>query len=311
MKFYTTIILMFFVSVAFAQVNTKNTKIDDNEKRRLESQFKALKNFYIDDDGVVVYKTTEADQNRSNNHQYNSVENEPTEKSETPVVRRNTTDNSDGYILSKPSRTEDNQGKSANSHFSSKSPYNTGGRVNPADRPSRQTEESENYYNKPKAKNNKIETSEIPIKSTSKKSVFDKKPSKYKTMEEAALAVEALLESLKKDQVQNSNSGSMSTRLANGANKAILRKKAISDGALSPSNNSQNTSNRNSSQPSTYIDSNVYSAFGDEPTYYINGVRVNKEEVDKLNKKDIVNREIRTKNTISGNPNGEVWYEIR
>ena len=50
--------------------------------------------------------------------------------------------------------------------------------------------------------------------------------------------------------------------------------------------------------------------FGNKPTYYINGVEVEQSLVNKLYSAEIVKREIRAKDTASGNPNGEVWYTV-
>jgi len=50
--------------------------------------------------------------------------------------------------------------------------------------------------------------------------------------------------------------------------------------------------------------------FGNKPTYYINGVEVEQSFINKLQTSEIIKREIRTKDTASGNPNGEIWYMV-
>ncbi|HCO67706.1 MAG TPA: hypothetical protein DIT04_08140, partial [Dysgonomonas sp.] len=45
------------MSLAMAQSNTSDSKLKEEERKRLENQFKALKNFYINDQGLVVYQT--------------------------------------------------------------------------------------------------------------------------------------------------------------------------------------------------------------------------------------------------------------
>ena len=96
----------------------------------------------------------------------------------------------------------------------------------------------------------------------------------------------------------------MSSRLSGGAGRASLRKKPVT--SPSYSNNTDNTS----INTATVIDEET-SEFGNEPTYFINGKEVDKIEVNRLRKKEIINKEVRTRNTVSGNPNGEVWYEVK
>lgn len=50
--------------------------------------------------------------------------------------------------------------------------------------------------------------------------------------------------------------------------------------------------------------------YGDQPTYYINEVEVNPSFVNLLLPSDVIKKERRVKNTVSGNPNGEVWISV-
>lgn len=54
-----------------------------------------------------------------------------------------------------------------------------------------------------------------------------------------------------------------------------------------------------------------YLKFGDKPTYYINNVEVDGELVNQLLPKDILERNVKIKDTASGNPNGEIWFKIK
>lgn len=53
-----------------------------------------------------------------------------------------------------------------------------------------------------------------------------------------------------------------------------------------------------------------YLRFGDKPTYYVNGVEVGPEVVNRIDGKDIVERDVKILDTTSGNPNGELWFRI-
>lgn len=154
-------------------------------------------------------------------------------------------------------------------------------------------------------------------KSNKKKSVFDRKrESQYKTLEEAALAVEALLEDLKKDQQAQSNTGgSMSARLSRGANKSLRKNAATTVSSSSNSKSPETSKSVVSKESSKKVENSVEYKIDDEfdnlPSYFINGQQVEKVEVDRLRKKDIIGKEVRVRNTVTGNPNGEIWYEVK
>lgn len=347
MKLSLTIVLLLMASYAFTQSSDKDsrsTKIDETEKKRIENQYKALNNFYIDDDGLVVYQT----QSRNNQQGVNEVSTDTINQTSPKEVTKET----EGKLLTEESKHSNNlvekkpisrnttpsEERINSKHLASqdKSPVRpniikkeaskpTEARISeiPADKEptednsrtiinspiTEQEEDNKLATNTPKKNNEKAnQTSKSKGKKTS---IFDKKQysPQYKTMEEAALAVEALLEDLRKEQVQTTGAGSMSSRLAGGAGRGTLRKKPSTNPSYSSNNtNSENSSSRNTNS-STFIDEE--SAFGYEPSYFINGNEVEKSEVNRLRKKQIINKEVRTRNTVTGNPNGEVWYEVK
>lgn len=350
MKFSITIVLLFIASYAFAQSpnkDSRSTKIDEKEKKRLENQFKALNTFYINDDGLVVYQTqgnsTPQDENETSVDTTSNIAS-PSENLKTEETNKNL-----------PSKNEGKE--TANTYTPSEEPLS---KQNPSVRESTPTEAiksekaplrsniikkvalapTEANGNKDitnaTEKEQKTETKSVAIKNSpitdvdeeannnlaktdsgknnqkktasKKSSVFDKKKytPQYKTMEEAALAVEALLDDLRKEQAQTTSAGSMSSRLSGGAGKATLRKKAVSNPSYSSINSSSSTASK-----TRELVNDESSEFGIEPTYYINGKEVDKVEINRLRKKEIINKEVRTRNTVSGNPNGEVWFEVK
>lgn len=362
MKLSVTIVLLSIASYAFAQNpigDSRSTKIDEDERKRLENQFKALNNFYINDDGLVVYQTQgnsttpakEATSVDTTSSASNAPKNVKSEKSESnylinenneatksmpteqkpiskqavsataspiqteavtqekapvrsTVIRKEalkpTEATSNRETASNSPVTEANQETGIKSGGIKNSPITVEQDNSP--KTSKNTNQANTGTNSSKATQPKL--------TSTKSSVFDKnkRPSQYKTMEEAALAVEALLDDLRKEQAQTTSAGSMSSRLSGGAGRTTLRKKPSTNPSYS-STNSDNTAS--AIIQSASIIENEDSEFGTEPTYYINGKEVDKIEVNKLRKKEIINKEVRTRNTVSGNPNGEVWYEVK
>lgn len=50
--------------------------------------------------------------------------------------------------------------------------------------------------------------------------------------------------------------------------------------------------------------------YGNKPTYYINGMEVDESLTNRLRRVEIRSRTVRTTRTASGNPNGEVLFEV-
>lgn len=309
MKFSTTMVLLVIASYAFAQnisSNSGSTKISEKEKKHLENQFKALNNFYISEDGLVVYNSQdnqpsqsqgETQTTNSNSKHSESQNTKPKERggqsinTESPKQRNiqptniNKTNNSSTVIRKSASTPTNNY-------------------------ESQDVEENRgmNMVNTTSSTESTKKEDTAPAKSSTKKSVFDKKTkaSQYKNLEEAALAVENLLDELHKQQSQATSTGSMSSRLSGGAGRSTLRKKPMTD---TPYNSSSSNTNVSTNQNSMTEDESTQ--YNNEPTYYINGNEVDKIEVNRLRKSQIISKEVRTRNTVSGNPNGEVWYEVK
>ncbi|WP_146212697.1 hypothetical protein [Dysgonomonas alginatilytica] len=348
MKLSITIVLLAIASYVFAQSNNSNsrsTKIDENEKKRLENQFKTLNNFYIDDDGLVVYQTQENQSSKSQeetpvtttgktssaseNVKSQESEKQHSKKEESPKAKSTPIEkpiNNPQTVSSNESQAPATNRASTSSGIIRKEalrPTEAITDTRASERVSTETgSETRTIKNSPIITQQREELPQpetklaetntkntAPAKSTAKKSsVFDKKvkPSQFKTMEEAALAVEALLEDLRKEQSQTTSAGSMSSRLSGGAGRSTLRKKP----ATNPSYNTDSSSEATPKKNQTIIEEEE-SPFGNEPTYYINGKEVDRVEVNRLRKKEIISKEVRTRNTVSGNPNGEVWYEVK
>ena len=345
MRFATTIALLSIVSYASAQSpqrDSRSTKIDENEKKRLENQFKALNTFYINDDGLVVYQTQGNDsasedktEGRTDtiNETASSSEQAKSEGSNENYPKKNENKKTiNTYTEETHSRpnTPTTESTATNTIAPEKTYVRSSIIKKVALRPTEANNENESNATETVQKPVTIINSPIsPVdeepkstlvradskeknqneKTPKKTSVFDKKkrPSQYKTMEEAALAVEALLDDLRKEQAQTTSAGSMSSRLSGGAGKGTLRKKA----AVSPSFSASNSYNYTTPSKTTDLIDEENSEFGIEPTYYINGKEVDKIEINRLRKKEIINKEVRTRNTVSRNPNGEVWYEVK
>lgn len=329
MKLSITIALLFIASCIFAQSvdqGSRTTKIDEKEKRRIENQYKSLTNFYVDDDGLVVYQpqsnsstenlesssSSKAVQTESNinDSQYSSEKTEKT--STTKVVSKIDSPDENSVVANDKSPVRPAIIKKEVVKISE---------VSSVDKSTDKEDEVDLAVKKKTVVHieendvdgdlevKTVKTTKTEKKESKKTSVFDKKKytPQYKTMEEAALAVEALLEELKKDQVKSTGAGSMSSRLSGGAGRATLRKKPASNLSFSTVSTSSNSRENNAFGE---VDLST-SEFGYHPTYYINGKEVEKVEVDRLRKKEIITKEVRTRNTASGNPNGEIWYEVK
>lgn len=123
-----------------------------------------------------------------------------------------------------------------------------------------------------------------------------KRQSTYKNLEEATLASDRLLAQLKKKQQPTSKSGSLSSRVIRGGD--YVRSTAT-----------RSDSNGRASADESEFD--YETDFGNDPTYYINGVRVEKSDILRLRKKNILSRTMKLKDTASRNPNGEIWFEVK
>lgn len=334
------LLLLIFITQSFlisAQSSDKKT-IDQKEKERLENEFKALGDYYIDDSGLVVYKASSTAIIKNNGSANdNKIVNEP-KKTNNPVVvskppqkqevknneyqqeRKSTTVKSQNDVAKQPMKEEtrrhydedkDIPVVERNSSLKTKEPV-VEHEVVIIDQASKQKLKNEAVdASKKQQTANTTTAPEVVVPEPKKKastseggSILNRKrKSQYKNMEEAALAVEALIQDLKKEQATYSNSSSMSSRLSRGVTKDLRRQ--------SEANVQQNTSDSNNNTLYEVKSIEDSSDFGNEPSYFINGVQVDKNQINRLRKADIINREIRVRNTVTGNPNGEIWYDVK
>lgn len=134
-------------------------------------------------------------------------------------------------------------------------------------------------------------------------SVLANMSSDYSSLEEALMDVNSLITSVEKDQahLKTGNTG-LSYRLSKMNIEGMQKEKkakAMADSLLQVQ----------------YLQSveemaRKYEAFGNKPTYFINGINVPQEAVNRLTSSEIVERNIKIQDTSSGNPNGEVWFTV-
>lgn len=283
--------------LTYAQSENKKS-ISAEEKRRLENQFKDLKTFYIADDGTVVYQQP--------------VGGDSTQQTSTPTA----------FQFSETSR-QDSASESGSRHEVAVEESNTAGATTALNLSTEYYSDTESvsntgkvYYSKEanylpvqtqvvvEVQNNNVNTTENeslaeiddsePIV---KHSVFRKKEikSSYNSLEEAAMAVDAKLEELMKEQQSLKSTGRRSSM------SSINSVKDVRNMRRSSSSYSSNTSDL----PSSATLSRDTNANG-EAVYYINGVMVTKEDIDRLKSNEILKKQIKSGRT---NPNGEIWVE--
>lgn len=337
MKLFILILLLFVATISMAQ-SVDSIGVDAH--KQLENKFKALSTFYIDETGLVVYEDHTKDSESGSipfqirpigdneirvvsesisNSSDNEDEDESTDTEDAsliipPIKKIEANSSIDTPIIDVKVDLDKNIVTATDDNSESELPYEV---VPPLARPVTIVEENVKgdqntnliitKEDKPLANKDLKEKDTTTTKVAPQGSIFDRKrKSEYKNMEEAALAVESLLEELKKEQVSLKSSGSMSTRLAKGVTKDLRKR----DSNRIKSSYSESTDLAPKGNEFEY-DEQTDNAYGVEPTYYINGVQVDKAQINRLSKEDIINREIRVKNTVSDNPNGEIWYTVK
>lgn len=351
-KLSITLLSLSLTSLVVGQ-NTTTDKQDVKKEEQYENNYKGLSNFYVNSDGLVVYKRsntstqeTTATNNSDSSEQtttasYNEQE---TYKSSPSIIKKEAYTKTE--IEEQPKKYEDDSEpvlirptrKAPINQYSAEEQTSTPYTPPPASGGALKKEaltidESISINSKSRSVNNSdeqtvnfgaINASNKEIKSTTKSTAgktdakkkykkynsYEKRPSAYKSIEEAALAVDAMIEELKRNQGQSTGAKSMSSRLSTGANRASLRKKPLSN-ISSPSGFDYDSPSTSNSKTNKTVNNEYDSEWGEDPTYYINGSEVDKEEVDLLKKKDIIRKEFKIRNTASGNPNGEVWYQVK
>jgi hypothetical protein len=132
-------------------------------------------------------------------------------------------------------------------------------------------------------------------------SIFSEISSNYSSLEEAALDIDRLLKDVNTEKRENfeGNNG-LGFRISQGIRN--LRKKEQEA--------TKRVDELLSKDPTVEELTTLYLEYGDKPTYYINGVEVHHNLVNQLYPNEVIKREIRTTDTASGNPNGEIWYMV-
>ncbi len=123
----------------------------------------------------------------------------------------------------------------------------------------------------------------------------------YRSIEEAALDLDRLMEEINTSKaLSEKNNESLSVRIATRNLRNIKKEQNI-----------QNTwDSIVASEPSVEELTEFYKQFDGKPSYFINGTQVKSQIINKLRTNDILSRNIRTIDTATGNPNGEIWYEV-
>lgn len=125
---------------------------------------------------------------------------------------------------------------------------------------------------------------------------------KYNSLEEASMDVDRLLEEIATERDQNKLSNeSLSFRLSQ-RNRRNLKKDKIARDAWS------NLIDKEETTVNDLV--GLYAKFGNKPTYYVNGIEVDQPMLDRINPKDVISTEVKVTGTRSGNPNGEIWYQV-
>lgn len=50
--------------------------------------------------------------------------------------------------------------------------------------------------------------------------------------------------------------------------------------------------------------------FGNKPSYFLNGIPADEKIISYISDRDILSRSLKVANTVTGNPNGEIWYVV-
>jgi len=132
-------------------------------------------------------------------------------------------------------------------------------------------------------------------------SIFSDLNSEYVNLEEAALDIDKLLREVEFERKTNSDTNEALAFWIARRNRERKKKEQEADLIV------ENALKRD---PTVEELARLKFRFGNKPTYYINGVEVEQSIANKLYPAEIVKREIRTQDTASGNPNGEVWYTV-
>lgn len=262
-------ILAIVFVVLFPFILQGQTAITSREKRQLEEKFKALKTFYIDDDGTVVYyeKGTSID----------TVVVEPDAVAPVPRVKVKVSVNESGEFEVTSNEDEVEEAKQI--------AVTAGLLRRPVSTDTIKTQEIEAVVEEA------VVEESLPQNTTPEPKRDSKNKSVYPTIEAAKMAVDEKIEELRRQFQQNGK-----TTRGNSFSEKISGRV---DGSLR-----RNTYRFNEGNDENTAD--LEDEFNGLPTYYINGERVEKVEADKLKERSILKKEMKRS---TKNPNGEIWIE--
>lgn len=165
------------------------------------------------------------------------------------------------------------------------------------------------YYDRLKVKggNANVELADTALFSTNDSIakimlLLDREKTKYNSIEEAAMDVNRLLNTISTERVAAQKiNGGLAFKISQHqvANK---RKDKIAQDAWEEMMKKEDTTVEDLIE--------IKKLYGNRPTYYVNGYEVGQDVLNKIRESEVLTREYRVTNTASGNPNGEVWYEI-
>lgn len=125
--------------------------------------------------------------------------------------------------------------------------------------------------------------------------------SDYNSIEEAAIELERLMGEISTSKsLSEKNNESLSVRIATRNLRNIKKEQDLQstwDSIIA-------------SEPPMEELVELYKLFDGKPSYFINGILVKNETITRLRPNEILSRTIRTLDTATGNPNGEIWYEV-
>ncbi|MFR9165539.1 MAG: hypothetical protein ACLVKO_04625 [Dysgonomonas sp.] len=262
---YRIFCVLFFICFCFT-IQAQNKGISLEERRSLEEKFKDLKTYAIDDDGTVIFYY----QGVENNDNFVTATEESTVK---PTVKVRVSVNDSGeYVVTKEEQNELQN-------------------IPIQEKPQKETHSYPFMESNNSDKKSSIHESNKNV--TAKADVFGRREPTYKTLEEAALAVDNLLDELRKQQNNTSSKKGLSQKLSRGVDGSLRKNSydlkdediysVTDDNKLSDSNSKYDT----------------------EPIYYINGVKSTTEEFKKLKPDEILRKERKRGN----NSSGEWWVE--
>lgn len=139
-----------------------------------------------------------------------------------------------------------------------------------------------------------------PDKRFKEEQVFLDMDTRYTSLEEAALDVNKLLDKVAKEQSANRTVNASLAFRASQVERMKRKKEVV---AISLADSIM-------AEESALKLAEAYAKFGNKPTYYINGIEVDPIFVEYLRPEDVLSRAVIATNTLSGNPNGEIWVRV-